>query len=81
MDFSISVAEETVVRRLAGRLRAGAPPTDDDLADELGDEVRPLLQSLLEKGWLVVGEGRTLTLSTIARTVVADRADPGEPRG
>ncbi|WP_438484510.1 hypothetical protein [Streptomyces sp. S186] len=81
MDFSISAAEETVVRRLAGRLRAGVPPTDDDLADELGDEVRPLLQSLLEKGWLVVGEGRTLTLSTIARAVVADRGDTGEPPG
>ncbi|WP_310726687.1 hypothetical protein [Streptomyces sp. N2A] len=53
--------------------RADRSPTDDELADEMGDEVRPLLQSLLEKGWLVVGEERGLTLSTIARAAVSSR--------
>ncbi|MFF2806568.1 hypothetical protein ACFVT2_05175 [Streptomyces sp. NPDC058000] len=80
MDFTLTSAEETVVRHVASCLRAGTPPTDDDVADALGDEVRPLLQPLLDKGWLIVGEERTLTLSTIARAVLSDRGDAGEPQ-
>ncbi|KIZ17300.1 hypothetical protein [Streptomyces natalensis] len=79
MDFNISAEEEALIFRLAGLLRAGHSPTDDDLADELGDEVRSLLQSLLNKGWLVVGEERELTLSTIARFAVSSRKDVGRP--
>ncbi|MEU7637637.1 MULTISPECIES: hypothetical protein [unclassified Streptomyces] len=80
MDFTLTPAEEAVVRHVAACLRAGAPPADDDVAEALGDEVRPLLQSLLDKGWLVVGEDRALTLSTIARAVLADRGDASDPR-
>ncbi|MFE6689045.1 hypothetical protein ACFVFQ_21565 [Streptomyces sp. NPDC057743] len=82
MDFTLTAAEQATVRQVAAHLRAGAPPTDDDLADELGDETRPLLQSLLDKGWLVVGEDRTVTLSTIARAVLwepSDQGDAGQP--
>ncbi|MCK7625710.1 hypothetical protein MUU72_21845 [Streptomyces sp. RS10V-4] len=80
MDFTLTRGEEAVVRHLAALDRAGAPPTDDDLADVLGEEVRPLLQSLLEKGWLVVDDQRTLTLSTIARAAVSARTDAEGPR-
>ncbi|MFG2287888.1 hypothetical protein ACGFOU_17735 [Streptomyces sp. NPDC048595] len=73
MDFHITAAEEALVLHVAALARADRSPTDDDLAGEMGDEVRPLLQSLLEKGWLVVGEERGLTLSTIARAVVSSR--------
>ncbi len=73
MDFHITAAEEALVLRVAALARAGRSPTDDDLADEMGEELRPLLQSLLEKGWLVVGKERELTLSTIARAVVSSR--------
>lgn len=65
--------------RLPGSPPTGNAVTDDDLADELGDDVRPLLQSLLYKGWLVVHPDRTLTLSPIARAVVSD--DPGAGGG
>ncbi|MFJ5673932.1 hypothetical protein [Streptomyces sp. NPDC093097] len=78
MDFTLTAAEQAAVRHIATRLRAGVPPTDDDVADELGDEARPLLQSLVDKGWLVVGEGRVLSLSTIARAVVSDEGDVGQ---
>ncbi|KUL35062.1 hypothetical protein ADL22_28500 [Streptomyces sp. NRRL F-4489] len=80
MDFTLTPGEEAVVRHLAALLRAGTPPTDNDLADELGEEVRPLLQSLLEKGWLVVDDTRTLTLSVIARAAVSDGTDTEGPR-
>ncbi|WP_043268861.1 hypothetical protein [Streptomyces sp. CT34] len=75
MDFNLTAEEEALVSRVAALLRAGRSPTDDDLADELGDEVRPLLQSLLDKGWLVVNEERELALSVIARAVVSGRTD------
>ncbi|MFB7635224.1 hypothetical protein ACFC0M_30310 [Streptomyces sp. NPDC056149] len=78
MDFTLTAAEQAVVRQIAVRLRAGAPPTDDELADELGDEARPLLQSLLDKGWLVIGAERTVTLSTIARAVLSEPSDQGD---
>ncbi|MER7990963.1 hypothetical protein ABTY53_36085 [Streptomyces noursei] len=78
MDFTLTAAEETVVRHVARRLGAGMPATDDEVADALGDEARPLLQSLLDKGWLVVGTDRALVLSTIARAVLSDRGDAGE---
>ncbi|WP_063772643.1 hypothetical protein [Streptomyces sp. CT34] len=67
MDLNLTAEEEALVFHLAALLRSGRSPTNDDLADELGDEVRPLLQSLLEKGWLTVNEKRELTLSVIAR--------------
>ncbi|MGG7570242.1 hypothetical protein [Streptomyces sirii] len=73
MDFHITAAEEALVLHVADLVRADRSPTDDDLADEMGDEVRPLLQSLLEKGWLVVGKERGLTLSMIARAAVSSR--------
>ncbi|TJZ57033.1 hypothetical protein FCH28_06050 [Streptomyces piniterrae] len=79
MDFNITTEEEAVVRHVAALLRTGASPTDDDLADELGDEVRPLLQSLLDKGWLVIEKDRELTLSTIARYAMSSRRDIGGP--
>ncbi|MGW1375150.1 hypothetical protein ACWD6P_12870 [Streptomyces sp. NPDC002446] len=75
MDFHITAQEEALVLHVAALHRAGRRPTDDDLADELGDEVRGLLQSLLAKGWLVVGDGREVALSTIARYAVAGRRD------
>ncbi|UQA90704.1 hypothetical protein [Streptomyces halobius] len=77
MDFNITAEEEALVRHIARRLAAGDAPTDDDLADELGVEVRPQLQALLEKGWLVVDDERFLTLSRIARAVIANRGDVG----
>ncbi|MFE0379313.1 hypothetical protein ACFW1M_27905 [Streptomyces inhibens] len=75
MDFHITAEEEALVFHVATLLRT---PTDDDLADELGDEVRPLLQSLLCKGWLVINKERELTLSTIARFAVSSRRDVGD---
>ncbi|MFI9356092.1 hypothetical protein [Streptomyces lydicus] len=81
MDFSITAEEDALLIRVAAQLRAGHSPTDDDLADELGDEVRPLLQSLLEKGWLVVDAERSLTLSTVAQAALSSRRDVGERRG
>ncbi|MFE0190045.1 hypothetical protein [Streptomyces sp. NPDC059008] len=79
MDFNITAAEEALVLHIAALVRADRSPTDDDLADEMGDEVRPLLQSLLEKGWLVVDRERALTLSTIARVAVTNRRDVEGP--
>lgn len=77
MDFNITAAEEAMVFRVAERVRAGGAPTDDDLAAELGDEVRPELQSLLEKGWLIVDAERSLRLSRIAQEAVSSRRDIG----
>lgn len=79
MDFNITAEEEALVFHVAALLRTGHSPTDDDLADELGDEVRPLLQALLGKGWLVIDKERELTLSTIARHAVSSRRDVGGP--
>lgn len=79
MDFDITAKEEAVVFHVAAVLRAGRSPTDDDLAEELGEGVRPLLQSLLNKGWLVVNEGRELSLSVIARGAVSSRRDVEGP--
>ncbi|ARF53009.1 hypothetical protein [Streptomyces gilvosporeus] len=79
MDFNITAEEEAVVFHLAALRGAGSSPTDDDVAEELGAEIRPLLQSLLEKGWLVVNEERELTLSVIARAAVASRRDAEGP--
>ncbi|GAB2925813.1 hypothetical protein [Streptomyces heilongjiangensis] len=73
MDFNITVGEEAVVFHVASLVQDGLSPTDDDLAKELGEEVRPVLQSLLDKGWLVVDEDRELALSTIARHIVSSR--------
>lgn len=79
MDFNITAEQETLVLRVAERHEAGDSPTDDDLADELGDEVRPQLQRLLEKGWLVVDAHRSLMLSRIAQTAISSRRDVGGP--
>ncbi|MFE2300880.1 hypothetical protein ACFXAW_22170 [Streptomyces sp. NPDC059445] len=79
MDFNITAGEEVVVFHVASLVQDGLSPTDDDLAKELGEEVRPVLQSLLVKGWLVVDEDRELTLSTIARHVVSSRRDAEGP--
>ncbi|MFG2788822.1 hypothetical protein [Streptomyces sp. NPDC048419] len=79
MDFNITAEEEALVFHVACLLQSGLSPTDDDLAEELGDEVRPLLQSLLDKGWLVVGKERELTLSVIARAAVSSRKDVEGP--
>ncbi|MEU9922198.1 hypothetical protein AB0H51_13055 [Streptomyces griseoluteus] len=75
MDFNITAGEEAVVFHVASLVQDGLSPTDDDLAAELGEEVRPLLHSLLSKGWLVVDEDRELALSAIARHVVSSRTD------
>ncbi|WP_066930525.1 hypothetical protein [Streptomyces sp. NBRC 110611] len=80
MNFNITTEEEAVVFHVAAALRAGRSPTDDDLAEELGEEVRPVLQSLLDKGWLVVNEERELSLSVIARAAVSSRRDVEGPR-
>lgn len=65
---------------VASLVQDGLSPTDDDLAKELGEEVRPMLQSLLGKGWLVVDEDRELALSPIARHVVSSRRDAEGPQ-
>ncbi|MFD8302994.1 hypothetical protein ACFV29_11690 [Streptomyces sp. NPDC059690] len=80
MDFNITAGEEAVVFHAASRMQDGFSLTDDDLAEELGEEVRPLLQSLVVKGWLVVDEDRELALSTIARHVVSSRRDAAGPQ-
>ncbi|MFF4952817.1 hypothetical protein [Streptomyces chattanoogensis] len=77
MDFNITAEEEALVLRIAERQKAGDSPTDDDLAGELGDEVRLRLQRLLEKGWLVVDADRSLALSTIAQAAISSRRDVG----
>ncbi|MFF4896706.1 hypothetical protein [Streptomyces sp. NPDC001068] len=79
MDFNITAGEEVVVFHVASLVQDGLSPTNDDLAEELGDEVCPVLQSLLGKGWLVVDEDRELALSTIARHVVSSRRDAEGP--
>ncbi|MFE4697616.1 hypothetical protein ACFRIC_11070 [Streptomyces sp. NPDC056738] len=71
MDFNITAGEEAVMLHVASLVQDGLSPTDDDLAKELGEEIRPVLQSLLDKGWLVVDDDRELALSTIARHVVS----------
>ncbi|MFD4788488.1 hypothetical protein ACFWN1_15810 [Streptomyces sp. NPDC058459] len=80
MDFSITAGEEDIVFHVASLVQDGLSPTDDDQAEELGDEVRPALQSLLGKGWLVVDEDRELALSTIARHIVSSRRDTEGPQ-
>ncbi|MET9412443.1 hypothetical protein ABZX90_43105 [Streptomyces sp. NPDC002935] len=50
MDFNITAGEEVVVFHVASLVQDGLSPTDDDLAKELGEEVRPVLQALLGKG-------------------------------
>ncbi|MGW5640130.1 hypothetical protein [Streptomyces sp. NPDC003832] len=80
MDFNITAGEEVVVFHVASLVQDGLSPTDEDLAEELGEEVRPLLQSLLGKGWLVVDENRELALSTIAWHIVSSRTDAEGPQ-
>ncbi|WP_037808436.1 hypothetical protein [Streptomyces sp. NRRL S-1448] len=80
MDFNITAGEDVVVFHVASLVQDGLSPTDDDLAEELGEEVRPVLQPLMGKGWLVVDEDRELALSTIARHVVSSRTDAEGPR-
>ncbi|MET8137482.1 hypothetical protein ACWEBX_25830 [Streptomyces sp. NPDC005070] len=80
MDFNITAGEEAVVFHVASLVQDGASPTDDNLAQELGEAVRPVLQSLLGKGWLVVDEDRELALSSIARHVVSSRRDAEGPQ-
>ncbi|MFC9231376.1 hypothetical protein ACFTZI_20840 [Streptomyces decoyicus] len=77
MDFNITAEEEALVLRVAEHDQAGNSPTDDDLADELGDEVRPHLKRLLKKGWLVVDSDRSLALSRIAQAAISSRRDIG----
>ncbi|GAA2302415.1 hypothetical protein Scani_26040 [Streptomyces caniferus] len=77
MDFNITAEEEALLIRVAAQLRAGHSPTDDSLADELGDEVRPRLQALLHKGWLIVDADRSLTLSRVAQAALSSRRDVG----
>ncbi|WP_030413598.1 hypothetical protein [Streptomyces sp. NRRL S-1448] len=77
MDFTITAEEEALVIRVAAQLRAGHSPTDDSLADELGEEVRPRVQALLEKGWLVVDAESSLTLSRMAQAALSSRRDVG----
>ncbi|MGW1063319.1 hypothetical protein ACWD4F_02170 [Streptomyces aureus] len=80
MDFNITAGEEAAVFHVASLVQDGLSPTDDDLAKELGEEIRPVLQSLLDKGWLVVDEEHELALSTIARHVASSRRDAEGPR-
>ncbi|MEU8911858.1 hypothetical protein [Streptomyces nigrescens] len=77
MEFNITAEEEALVHDIAARLGAGDSPTDDDLAEELGDEVRPQLSSLVAKGWLVVDAQRSLTFSRIAQAAITSRRDIG----
>ncbi|MEU6282035.1 hypothetical protein [Streptomyces sp. NPDC047028] len=79
MDFNLTAEEEALVFHVVSLLHSGLSPTDDDLAEEMGDEVRPLLQSLLDKGWLVIDEERELALSMIARAAVSSRKDVEGP--
>ncbi|ARF59417.1 hypothetical protein [Streptomyces gilvosporeus] len=80
MDFNLTAEEEALVFHMASLLCANRSPTDDDLAGELGDEVRPLLQSLLYKGWFVIDKERELTLSVIAWAAVSRRRDVEGPQ-
>ncbi|BDM70540.1 hypothetical protein HEK616_40270 [Streptomyces nigrescens] len=77
MDFTITAEEEALVIRVAAQLRAGHSPTDDSLAEELGDEVRPRMQALLQKGWFIVDAEGSLTLSRMAQAALSSRRDVG----
>ena len=79
MDFNITAAEEALALHVVTRLRAGDSPTDDDLAEELGEEIRPQLASLLAKGWLVVDAERSLAPSRIAQAALSNRRDADGP--
>lgn len=74
-DSNIAAEQEALVGHFTARLQAGDSPTDDDLAEELGDKVLPQLSSLVAKGWLVVDAERSLTLSRIAQAAVSSRRD------
>ncbi|MET9293899.1 hypothetical protein [Streptomyces sp. NPDC003077] len=76
MDFDITAEEEALALRIAERVGAGDTPSEDDLAEELGDEVRPQVRSLLAKGWLVCSCG-CLDLSRMARMALSSRRDVG----
>ncbi|MET8679150.1 hypothetical protein ABZW18_16645 [Streptomyces sp. NPDC004647] len=79
MDFNITGEEEALVLRIQERLAAGDNPTENSLAEELGDDARARLQSLADKGWVSLIQppegGPTLVsgLSPMAHTALSDR--------
>ncbi|MFH9226228.1 hypothetical protein ACH4NT_15150 [Streptomyces lydicus] len=73
----VTAEEDALLIRVAAQLRAGRSPTADSLADELGDEVRPRVQALSRKGWLVFDAEHSLTLFPGAQAAPPSRRDVG----
>ncbi|GGX26518.1 hypothetical protein [Streptomyces chryseus] len=82
MDFNITAEEEALLLRLREHLQAGNLPYVDELAAELGDEVRPQLRSLAGKGWIVLRAlpGSTAyveALTPLAESALSNRRNAG----
>ncbi|MEV0263429.1 hypothetical protein AB0I49_19130 [Streptomyces sp. NPDC050617] len=84
MDFNITGEEEALLLRVGERLAAGDSPSEDELAEELGDEARGQLRSLADKGWLVLdraaeeGPVTVRALTPLAQAALSNRRDVGE---
>ncbi|NDZ77208.1 hypothetical protein G3I19_01435 [Streptomyces sp. SID10853] len=83
MDFNITAQEEALLLRIREDLHAGSTPREDDLAAELGDEVRGRVRSLGARGWLVVRPAPDGTvyvegLSSLAESALSNRRDVGD---
>ncbi|MFE7120867.1 hypothetical protein ACFU99_36105 [Streptomyces sp. NPDC057654] len=84
MDFNITGEEDALLLRIDERLTAGDSPSEDELAEELGNEARDQLRSLAGKGWLVLdraaeeGPVTVRTLTPLAQAALSNRRDVGE---
>jgi hypothetical protein len=83
MDFNISGEEEALLLHLREVLRDGLMPTEADLADELGDEVREQVRSLARRGWLILQSADVSDTAYVegltpwAETALSSRRDVG----
>lgn len=85
MDFNITSEEEALLLRIREVLSDGLMPTEADLADELGDEVRAQVRSLAGRGWLILqradsdagGLAYVEGLTPWAETALSSRRDVG----